>query len=187
MPQNKPIPKPWQAFLAEIDLSLDEDAHFHCFGGFAIDYLFGLPRSTSDVDVISGVVRSQHQKLSDLAGKGSDLQNRHRVYLDLVGTIAVVPDDYETRLIEITPASFTRLRLFVFETHDIVLSKISRDAPKDREDVTYLAKVADLDVNTLRSRYRAEVRPYVIGRTSYVDQTLELWIEMIEEVQDAPK
>ena len=182
MPQSKPIPEPWLSFLSEIDLSLNDEVHFHCFGGFAIDYLFGLPRRTLDVDVISGVVGSHHQLLSGLAGKDSELHKKHRVYLDLVGTIAVVPDDYESRLTEITPVSFTFLKLFVMEPHDIVLSKVSRDSPQDRSDVIYLAKVANLNVSLLRLRYGTEVRPYIIGRTSYVDQTLALWTEMIEEL-----
>jgi len=67
------------------------------------------------------------------------------------------------------------------EPHDIVLSKISRDFPQDRADVVYLAKVAKLDNDTLRKRYENEIRPYIIGRTSYVDQTLDLWIEMMTE------
>ena len=147
--------------------------------------VFGLPRTTADVDVISGVVGSHHKMLLALAGRNSQLHKKHRVYLDLVGTVAVVPDDYESRLIEITPSTFSHLKLFVMEPHDVVLSKISRDAPQDRADVTYLAKTANLDTDLLRQRYAAEIRPYLIGRISYVDQTLELWVEMIEELQRA--
>jgi len=183
MDQNRPIPEPWNSFLAEIDRALTDAVSFHCFGGFAIDYLYGLPRTTSDVDVLSGVVGSHHQTLQSLAGRDSQLHKKHRVYLDLVGTVAVVPDDYESRLTEITPPTFMYLRLFVMEPHDIVLSKVSRDAPQDRRDVTYLAKAANLNTILLRLRYGAELRPYIIGRTSYVDQTLKLWIEMIAELQ----
>ncbi|MEQ1605939.1 MAG: DUF6036 family nucleotidyltransferase [Pyrinomonadaceae bacterium] len=186
MDPNKPIPEPWQSFLAEIDSSLDSEVAFHCFGGFAIDYLFGLPRATADVDVMSGVVGSHYQELLSLAGKGSPLHENHGVYLDLVGTVAVVPDDYESRLSEIS-TSFTYLKLFVMDPHDIVLSKVSRDAPQDRADVTYLAKAANLNVNLLRLRYGVELRPYIIGRTSYVDQTMALWTEMIEELQNDGK
>jgi len=70
------------------------------------------------------------------------------------------------------------------EPHDIVLSKISRDAPQDRADVSFLAKNANLDTHLLRQRYTAEIRPYLIGRISYVDQTLELWVEIIKELQN---
>lgn len=162
---------------------MDEEVHFHCFGGFAIDYLYGLPRSTSDVDIMSGIIRPHHKKLVELAGKDSDLHHKYRVYLDPVGAIAVVPDGYGQRLTEITPSSFTHLRIFVMEPHDIVLSKVSRDAPHDRADLTYMAKVAQLDTKTLSERYEKEVKPYVVGSISYVDQTLKLWIEMIEEVR----
>jgi len=97
MPLNTPIPEPWRSFLTAIDRSLKNEISLHCFGGFAIDYLFGLPRSTADIDVISGVVRSSYQFLFDLAGKDSKLHKQHRFYLDLVGSVALVPEDYETR------------------------------------------------------------------------------------------
>jgi len=73
MELNRPIPEPWRSFLTEIDGSLSKGVSFHCFGGFAIDHLFGLPRTTSDVDVMSGVVGSHHKMLLAIAGKNSQL------------------------------------------------------------------------------------------------------------------
>jgi len=178
---NKPIAEPWLSFFKEIDRSLDSEILFHCFGGFAIDYLYGLPRSTSDADVIGMVIRPHYNHLIKLAGEGSALHKKFGVYLDPVGTLAVVPDTYDERLIEITPPSFNYLRLYVMEAHDIVLSKLGRNAPHDIEDVKYLAKAAKLDTAVLRERYENELKPYVIGPPERADRTLELWIEMIEE------
>ena len=182
---NKDIPEPWLSFLKEIDQSLESEIPFHCFGGFAITMLFGLPRETADMDVVGAVVRDQHDELQRIAGKGSSLHQKHKVNLDLVGTIAVLPDSYEDRLIPIETGFLNRIRLYSMEPHDIILAKLGRDAPKDNHDVRYLAKVAELDTELLRSRYRSELYPYVIGPPERSDRTLEHWIQMIEEIQAA--
>lgn len=179
--KNKELPEPWNSFLLEVDGSLDADVVFHCFGGFAITMLFGLPRATEDVDIVGAVVREGREQLLSIAGKGSPLHVKHRLYLDLVGTIAVIPDEYESRLIPIKYDSFDHIKLFVMEPHDIILAKLGRDAPKDIHDVMYLAKVTKIDTAVLRSRYNAELSPYVIGPPDREARKLDYWIEMIEE------
>lgn len=51
------IPQPWKAFLEELDEAVADDSAFagaaadlHCTGGFVVSVLFGLPRSTNDLD-----------------------------------------------------------------------------------------------------------------------------------------
>jgi|ERR1035437_8237102 hypothetical protein len=178
---GKQIPEPWKSFLKEIDDSIGSEVSFHCFGGFAIKLLFGLPRETSDVDVMAAVIRDQYAELLDLAGKDSALHNKHKVHLDLVGAIAVVPDDYQKRLIPITSTGFKKIRLYVMEPHDIVLAKLGRDHPKDIQDVEYLAQVAKLDTDLLRERYRTELSHNVIGPPKRMVGRLEYWIGVIEE------
>lgn len=70
---NKPIPEPWLSFLKEIDDSLESEISFHCFGGFAIDLLYDLPRETADLDIMATVVRDRYNELFTLAGRGSAL------------------------------------------------------------------------------------------------------------------
>lgn len=181
---TKEIPEPWFSFLQEIDESLTSEVSFHCFGGFAIAMLYGLPRETSDVDVVAAVLRDSYEGLQTIAGKGSKLHQKYMIYLDLVGTIAVLPDNYDDRLIQVETSTFHSIRLLVMEPHDIILAKLGRDAPKDIQDVMYLAKVAEIDTDVLRSRYRSELYPYVIGPPGRSDQTLDYWIRVIEEVQD---
>ena len=172
---SKPIPEPWLSFLKEIDDSLESEVSFHCFGGFAITLLYGLPRETLDVDVMATVVRNDYDRLSSIAGKGSELYKKYKLYLDLVGAIATVPDDYEDRLIKID-SPLKKIRLSVMEPHDIVLSKLGRDAPKDIQDVEYLAKVAGLDTGLLKARYQKELRHNTIGPIERADGTLKYWI-----------
>jgi len=181
MPDNV-IEEPWLSFLKEIDDSLESEISFHCFGAFAITVQFGLARETSDVDVMSGIVREHHDNLVALAGKDSLLHKKYRVYLDLVGAIATVPDDYEERLIPIiTP--FKNIQFYVMEVHDIVLAKVCRDQPKDIQDVEYLARVANLDTELLKERYRSELQHKVIGPPERADGTFSYWISVIKEIQ----
>ena len=68
------------------------------------------------------------------------------------------------------------MRLLAFEVHDTVLSKLSRNHPKDLEDAQFLAKAGWLDPEILRQRYRRELRPNLANERRH-DLTLELWLE----------
>jgi hypothetical protein len=48
------------------------------------------------------------------------------------------------------------------------LTKLERNFERDRGDVEHLAA---------QECYNDEMRPYVIGRVSWHDQTLQMWIE----------
>ena len=113
---------------------------------------YGLGRATADIDVISVVPYGSASHLLELAGKESALRTRHGIYLDIV-TVASVPESYETRLTALYPECRTHLRLFVLE------------AP-------HLARSGYLKAATLHQRDVDEMRPYVIGRESWHDQTL---------------
>jgi hypothetical protein len=57
---------------------------------------------------------------------------------------------------------------------DIALSKLERNADRDRDDVLRLAHAGLLDAQTMKGRYFEEVRPYLLSRQSWHDQTLDL-------------
>ena len=110
---------------------------------------------------------------------------RHCAYIDVV-TVAEVPDDYESRLIDMQAKGLTHVRLLAFERHDLVLAKLARNTDRDREDVIALARGPGLEVDVLRVRYQDELRP-TLGRPDREDLTLALWIEMILEVVGPPQ
>lgn len=47
-----------------------------------------------------------------------------------------------------------RIKLRVLEVHDLIISKLKRFAGKDRQDVRDLCGRTEVNVETLRSRYR---------------------------------
>ena len=173
---NKTLPEPWLSFLRDIDDLITEEPSLHCLGGFVVTVVYGAPRATSDLDAISTVQKDP--KLLEYAGEGSVLHKKHKIYLDPVG-VAPLPENYEDRLTEIFPGTFKKLRLFALDPYDIALTKIERNIERDRDDVRHLARVLPFDLETLKQRYEDEM--CVIGPPERAKQTLDLWINMINE------
>jgi Nucleotidyltransferase of unknown function (DUF6036) len=169
--------EPWAAFLRELDGLLDEPVEFHCIGGFALVAAYGLPRSTNDLDYSSLTPCNRIKDIEQLAGEDSALARKHRVHAHYAG-VACVPESYNERLTKLYPGGqFKNIRLYVLDPYDLVLSKISRNAARDREDVEYLARTQHLEPKTLRERYKTELRFALTGSPDYHDKTLEFWIE----------
>jgi hypothetical protein len=175
MPHDRPE-EPWLSFLNALDATLTEPADLHCIGGFAIIEAYGSDTTTVDMDVLLPEVIEHRSLLAIAAGKGSELNRSHGVYLDMV-SVASVPEDYQDRLVPLYPACWNHLRLFALDPHDLALTKLERNNGRDRRDVRYLAQSGRLDPEILRTRYYKELRPYVIGRESWHDQTLAFWLE----------
>jgi len=176
---DRVIDEPWKSFLHNLDSLLDEETALHCFGGFVVTEIYGSDRETMDIDVVSIVPRQP--SLVDLAGRGSALHKKHRVYMDRVG-IATIPENYDERLTEVFVGHFGKLRLLAFDAYDIALAKMERNRELDRVDVMYLAKVVPFDLDVLETRYYEELRPY-LGIPEREDLTLKLWMEMIAEAR----
>lgn len=169
-------PQPWKSFLRELDGLLNEPFQFHCIGGFAVVAAYSLSRSTNDLDYISLNPCDGIPELQRLAGEGSALAKKHNVFVHHVG-VASVPENYDERLTELYAGRFKNILLFVLDPYDLVLSKLSRNAERDREDVKQLAKTQKLKPDVLRERYAKELRPILIGPVDRHDRTLEFWIE----------
>ncbi len=136
---------------------------------FPAEERFGL------VDYVAAVSRYRIEELERLAGKGSKLPAKHKVHLQHV-TVATMPEDYESRLIEMFPGRFKKLKLLAPDPYDLVLSKLERNSPKDQGDVEYLARTVLLDTKILRDRYEKELRPNLLPRETWHDDTLEMCI-----------
>jgi len=108
----------------------------------------------------------------------STLHREYKLYMQRV-TIVTVPADYASRLVRMFPgAKWKHLVLYALEANDLALSKLERNAERDREDVLNLARAGHLNRDILRSRYRDELRPYLLFRQEWHDKTLSLWIDM---------
>lgn len=177
MPTDR-VHEPWHSFLRELDAALPGPAELHCFGGFVVAEYYGLARATADIDIVESR-GADLATVARIAGRGSALHGKHKVYIDIV-TVADVPDNYEERLLPMDDASFQNLRLLVFERHDLALAKLVRNSDRDRADVEAIAAGPGLDVSTLTARYHEELRPK-LGRPEREDLTLQLWTDIVND------
>jgi Nucleotidyltransferase of unknown function (DUF6036) len=180
MPSDGALAEPWRSFLKDIDDAAGTTLTLWCIGGFAVSLFYGLSRPTGDIDVVDVAPSEAKAWLAALAGPGSALHRRHKIYLQIV-TVAVLPYHYEERSREVFAGQFERIRLRVPEPYDLVLSKLTRDLAVDLEDAKHLARTAALDLRVLEQRYQEELRPYVTGPPEKHDVTLRLWIDAIGE------
>jgi Nucleotidyltransferase of unknown function (DUF6036) len=170
--------EPWRSFLRDLDAGLKGSVELCCLGGFVVAQHYGIGRETADIDFLAATAQSPEDDVEILAGLGSALHRRYRLYVQRV-TVATPPGGYADRLVRMFPsAHWKRLKLFALEATDLALTKLERNAERDREDVLHLAQAGRLDPRTLRDRYVKELRPYLLSRLSWHDKTLELWIEM---------
>lgn len=168
------LPSPWNGFLHELDRLLDAPIELHCIGGFAIVLAYGLPRSTNDLDYFALLPANRANELERLAGEASALARKYKVHVHSAG-VSSLPESYEDRLKDVFPELFKNIRLRVPDPYDLILSKLGRNAERDREDVKHLAKTQHLEAEVLRERFKREYLP--IGPAERDRNTLKFWIE----------
>jgi Nucleotidyltransferase of unknown function (DUF6036) len=168
------LPKPWPDFLMEVDALLSRTVNLHCIGGFVVTALYGISRFTADLDYIQAVPQEARGELEKLAGVESALCKKYRLFFQSVG-IADVPDEYASRLQELK-VGLKKLELSALDPYDLLLSKVSRNSPKDREDARYLIAALKLDFKTFRERWEKEMVPWIANRQKH-ELTIELWKE----------
>ena len=181
MAPNHPakLPSPWDRFLEELDGLLREQIQVHCMGGFVVSLLYGLPRPTGDVDYFAVIPYASVNHLQRLAGPSSILAKKHKLHFQHFPAISL-PEDYDSRLVEMYPGRFKNLHLYALDPYDLILTKLERNSQKDRDDVAFLAKSLHLSPAALRERYKKELRPYLANESRH-DLTLKLWLDVCFE------
>ena len=168
------LESPWREFLEELDSLLTEPIELHCIGGFAILAAYGFKRITNDLDYYTLIPIKDLHLLNELAGEGSGLARKYKVHVQHAA-VASLPEDYEKRMTLLFAEQFKNIRLFVLDPYDLVLSKLSRNAARDREDVAFLAKRFRLDPAVLHDRYERELKTSLMGPMERHNTTLEMW------------
>lgn len=152
------VPKPWGAFLRDVDGILaaprgqGPPIELHCVGGFVVAMCYNLARPTADLDVFEVVPAAALAPLVASAGKGTRLGQKHGVYIDAGSRVTTLPQCYADRLTEIFRGRFINLTLLVPDPYDLALSKLERNIDRDREDVRLLSCSEGFDLGLLRER-----------------------------------
>jgi hypothetical protein len=168
------LPAPWPDFLRAIDAQLSQSVNLHCIGAFVLAALYGIPRATADLDYIKAVPQQAAYELEKIAGRGSVLCKKYRLFFQSVG-VADFPENYESRLQEVI-LGLEKLTLRALDPYDLLLSKLPRNSPKDQEDAKYLIPRLKLDFTIFYHRWQKEMAPWISNRPRH-DLTIELWKE----------
>jgi hypothetical protein len=174
-------PEPWLSFLTELDSLVGEATVLQCLGGFVVTQCYGVARLTADFDVLWSVAPPEMSaKLVEMAGQGSAFSKKHRMYVDIV-SVAELPSEYESRLIDIYPGAFKHLHLRVLDPYDIALAKLGRNNDRDREDVLFLARTVPFDLDLFERRFREELEPDLLGNAREKADWFKSWLEDIRD------
>jgi hypothetical protein len=169
--------EPWRSFLRDLDSALKGSVELRCLGGFVVTQQYGIGRTTSDIDFLAAI-KGSSDDLEALAGRASELYRKYGLYLQYVGVVTP-PCDYADRLRHMFPsAPWKRLTLLALDATDLALSKLERNSERDREDFLGLASAGLLDLEAFQTRYREELRPYLLSRHEWHDQTVEFWLKL---------
>jgi hypothetical protein len=91
-----------------------------------------------------------------------------------------LPDNYDTRLADLN-LGFRNLIVKVLEPYDLVLSKLTRNSPKDREDVKYLATKLKLSFRMTCRRFASEMKPWIANPDRHERTLARVWQEYFAE------
>ena len=86
------------------------------------------------MDYYSLIPANRVRDLEEIACEGSALARKHKVHLHHAG-IATLPENYKERMKELFPGRFKKIRLFVLDPYDLILSKLSRNIDRDGDEV----------------------------------------------------
>jgi len=155
---------------------LEDAVTLYCIGGFALSVLIEMPRVTGDIDFVDLLSSDGGDRLLEIGGAGSALAEKHSLYLQHV-TIVEPPNDYENRLIDVTPKGLVRLRMSVLDPYDLLLTKVQRNSPTDLDDARLLSEQLDLDKARLLRRFEDDLHPYLAVTPEKIELTVQLWLD----------
>jgi hypothetical protein len=72
MSRLEQIPEPWFSFLKELDELATTTVSLHCIGGFVVTMLYGLSRTTGDLDVLEVCPKSAGDAFAKVALQGEN-------------------------------------------------------------------------------------------------------------------
>ncbi len=142
------------ALLTAIDEALAADARggtldMYLIGRAAMVWLYGSIETTTAIDILRPAGNEELVKRAEtLFGKGTDEANKHGLYLEMVLPAYTTMGNYTARAIRIE-GPWSVLRVFRLDPHDLIISKLRRFSPKDRQDIRELCDRKQIDPDKL--------------------------------------
>lgn len=154
-----------EEFLIELDqnwkTSSKELIRLPIIGSAALFLQCDYSRGTKDSDVLQvGQLTADEvvAALEKIAGSGSVLAKRHRVYLDIVAqSIPFLPHPPRFHVLENLNHQLHHFKVEVLDMVDVVVSKLKPFRAQDVDDIRYLADRGLIESSELVSRFEAAV------------------------------
>jgi hypothetical protein len=86
-------PEPSRPVFDEIDRAATERIELHCIGGFAVQVAYCLTRMTVDLDFLCVMPPDAVEFLEGIAGRGSSLHRKYKVFLQYVPVLDAYPEN----------------------------------------------------------------------------------------------
>jgi hypothetical protein len=168
------------AFFQDIDSRWPEDGApripLRMLGATALMLQTDYDRGTKDSDILETVTITPIKPgLLALAGKGTPLHQKHRIYLDIVGNgVPFLPGAPLWHPRAPLNASLRKFEIEVLDVVDVVVSKLKRFHANDQSDVQAMIERDRVPHRLLLSRFRSAVEHWQYGAEaeklpSYVD------------------
>lgn len=187
MYENK-FKNPTSTGLTELDhflqliADLDEEIELFAIGGTAM-VLKGIKESTKDIDFLTTAKYESIKNLFQLAGlkEKSTSQLCNIWYLgntriDFFYSAFILgyslPNDW--RELSEHLKTIGKIKLFILNWYDIIITKIARNEPRDIEDGIAIIKHQKLDFKKLKERYYLYAETAIISDYDYKFQHFEL-------------
>ncbi|MEK6857448.1 MAG: DUF6036 family nucleotidyltransferase [Nanoarchaeota archaeon] len=154
---------------------LDEDLELFAMGGTAM-VLKGIKESTKDIDFLTTAKKSKINELFTLAGLRekniSQLCNTWYlgdIRIDIFYNEFILgfslPEDWKTLSEHIRDIG--KIKLFILDWHDIIITKIDRSEKRDIEDCLVIIKHQKLNFQKLKERYYRCAETAIIAEYDY--------------------
>jgi hypothetical protein len=151
-------------FLAEIDALWVSEARkpisLRIIGSAALMLQSTYDRGTKDSDVLETeqLTKAIKERLLALAGQGSELHTRHKMYLEIVaGGLPFLPQRPRFHRLKSLDKRLEHFELEVLDIVDVVVSKLKPFRPQDLEDIRAMIELGKVEHRRLVERFRSAV------------------------------
>ncbi len=160
-------PEPFRSFFQDIDRrwesAREEKLRLRVIGSAALMLQTDYVRGTKDSDILetTELAAVDKNRLLELAGVGSRVAQRHRMYLEIVSSgLPFLPQSPHWHpLPELNPL-LKHLSIEVLDVVDVVVSKLKRFSASDADDVRAMTESGLVEHRRLIERFQSAVDVY---------------------------
>jgi hypothetical protein len=174
-------------FITDIDhrwaSRVAEKIRLRIIGSAALMLQTEYARGTKDSDVLQTdqLLGDNKIHLEKLAGKGSELHRRHKLYIDIVASgLPFLPRVPIWHAIPELNQSLLNFHIESLDVVDVVVSKLKRFSPSDESDIDAMVSLGAVPHETLLARFKAAVDNFEMDARA---ENIPSYIENLHRVE----